>query len=168
MHNFYNILPTILIDILIILIFEGLLFFLYLEKMQENIINDQLNNFFKKLSDSKSSSNDILYLFIENTLQPYIKNAIDQEYQYNTNQYKLGIIIYGISLVSIVILLLGYSYVVVNILHKTLDWKTILITVFITIFLIIVMETLYVKYVLFNKKFNESQIKLDFVNAVIE
>ena len=29
------------------------------------------------------------------------------------------------------------------------------------------MELLYIKYVLFNKKFNDSQIQLDFINAVV-
>ncbi len=171
MHNYYNILPTILIDVLIILIFEGLLFFLYLEKQQENIISNQLNEFMNKLYQNTSSSQDQsikqLITIAEEIMKPHIKTSMENEEKHNTSQYKLGLIIYFCMLLAIIITLLIYSFIVIKKLGKIIDWKTVLITVGITIFLIIILELLYVKYVLFKKKFNESQIKLDFINALI-
>lgn len=169
MHNYYNILPTILIDVLIILIFEGLLFFLYLEKQQEKIISTQLLDFLDKLHIAKSeqdnSAKQILKVITE-IANPYVKTSMNDEKEYNEKQYKLGIIIYSSILLGIIISLIVYSYVVVRIYGKTIDWSIVIITVVITILLIILLEMLYVKYVLFNKKFNESQIKLDFINAI--
>lgn len=158
MHNYYNILPTILIDVFIILVFEGLLFFLYLDKQQEKIIKNQLNTV---------KNNNPTIANIINSYNNYVNKSKLKEKHYNETQYKLGIILFCAVLVLLVIILLIYSYVVIKVLHKTLDWNIILITVSITILLIIIMELLYVKYVLFNKKFNESQIKLDFINAII-
>lgn len=49
MYNYYNILPIILIHIFIIILFEGMLFFVYLMKKQEEIVSEQLDNYSKKL-----------------------------------------------------------------------------------------------------------------------
>ena len=170
MHNYHNILPTIIIDVLIILVFEGLLFFLYLAKEQERIVNNQIDNAMVELNNVKkqqSKEYQNIFSFISNKIQPYIEKNMVYEENYNDKQYKLGLIYYFLSLLVLIITLVVYSYIVVYILGKTIDWKTVLITVFITIILIIILEVLYVKYVLFNKKFNESQIELDFINALV-
>lgn len=173
MHNYYNILPTILIDILIILIFEGLLFFLYLEKQQENIISNQLNNFFEKINQTtQQTTNDTtayttnIFSTVSIIIKPFIELAMANEKAYNEKQYKKGLLIYIFTLIAIVVSLLIYSYIVIKTFGKTIDWLIVVLTVIITIGLIIVLELLYVKYVLFKKKFNESQIKLDFINAI--
>ena len=168
MHNYYNILPTILIDVFIILVFEGILFFLYLAQQQENIINNKLDDVMIQINESKKTLNttyQLLFSYISNIIQPHIENNMAQEQSYNEKNYKLGLIIFIATLVFIIIGLLIYSYIVINILGKTIEWKNVLITVFITIVLIVILELLYVKYILFNKKFNESQIELDFINA---
>ena len=169
MHNYYNVLPIILIDVLIILIFEGLLFFLYLEKQQEKIITNQLSDFFDKLNQSKAQQNDdtedIISMF-GSIVKPFIEISMANEKEFNESQYKKGLIIYSFTIVIILVALLIYSYVVIIKYGKTIDWKMVVLTVVITIVLIIILELLYVKYVLFKKKFNESQIKLDFVNAI--
>ena len=170
MHNYYNILPTILIDVFIILVFEGILFFLYLAQQQENIINNKLDDVMIQINESKKQLNTTyqsLFSYISNIIQPNIENNMAQEQYYNEKNYKLGLIIYISILVFMIIGLLIYSYIVINILGKTIEWKTVFITVFITIVLIVILELLYVKYILFNKKFNESQIELDFINAFI-
>jgi hypothetical protein len=170
MHNYHNILPTIIIDVLIILVFEGLLFFLYLAKEQERIVNNQIDNAMVELHNVKTQQlkeYQNIFSFISNKIQPYIEKNMVQEKNYNDKQYKLGLIYYFLSLLVLIITLVVYSYIVVYILGKSIDWKIVLITVFITILLIIILEVLYVKYVLFNKKFNESQIELDFINALV-
>jgi uncharacterized protein YacL len=172
MNNYYNILPTILIDILIILIFEGLLFFLYLEKQQENIISNQLNNFFEKINKNKQQTTDnttpdtTIFSKVSIIIKPFIELAMANEKQYNEKQYKKGLLIYIFTLIGIIVSLIIYSYIVIKKFGKTIDWLIVVLTVIITIGLIIVLELLYVKYVLFKKKFNESQIKLDFINAI--
>ena len=173
MHNYYNILPTILIDVLIILIFEGLLFFLYLEKQQENIISNQLNDFIEKVNQTKIQKTDntttdtiTIFSMLSSIIKPYIEISMANEKAYNEKQYKTGLIIYIFTLIGIIVSLLIYSYIVIIKYGKTIDWLIVVLTVIITIVLIIVLELLYVKYVLFKKKFNESQIKLDFINAI--
>jgi hypothetical protein len=168
MHNYYNIIPIILIDVFIILVFEGILFFLYLAQQQENIINNKLDDVMIQINESKKTLNttyQLLFSYISNIIQPHIENNMAQEQYNNEKNYKLGLIIFIATLVFIIIGLLIYSYIVINILGKTIEWKTVFITVFITIVLIVILELLYVKYILFNKKFNESQIELDFINA---
>jgi len=172
MHNYYNILPTILIDILIILIFEGLLFFLYLEKQQENIISNQLSDFFDKINQTKqqatqqTTDDTTIFSMLSDIIKPFIELAMANEKAHNEKQYKKGLQIYIFTLIAIVVSLLIYSYIVIKTFGKTIDWLIVVLTVIITIGLIIVLELLYVKYVLFKKKFNESQIKLDFINAI--
>jgi len=172
MHNYYNILPTILIDIFIILVFEGLVFFLYLVKHEENIISNQLNDFFVLLNQKKANITDPtqkqLLDFVNAQLNNYMPIAMNKEKTYNDTLYKNGLIIYLSTLLLIIIILFIYSYIVIYKLGKKIDWITIIIIVFLTFILIIIMEVLYIKYVLFNKKFNNSQIELDFVKALVD
>ena len=169
MDSYYNILPIILIDIFIILLFEGLMFFLYLIQKEENIINNQLNAFMALLNQKKLEHNDTATQIALQKGNEYISNTMEismkNEESYIAEQYKYGIIIYSCIMVGIVLILIGYIYIVKK-YSKTLDWTKIFVIVFITFILIIIMELLYIKYVLFNKKFNTSQIQLDFVNAI--
>jgi hypothetical protein len=169
MDSYYNILPIILIDIFIILLFEGLMFFLYLIQKEENIINNQLNAFMALLNQKKLEHNDTATQIALQKGNEYISNTMEismkNEESYIAEQYKYGIIIYSCVMVGIVLILIGYIYIVKK-YSKTLDWTKIFVIVFITFILIIIMELLYIKYVLFNKKFNNSQIQLDFVNAI--
>lgn len=169
MDSYYNILPIILIDIFIILLFEGLMFFLYLIQKEENIINNQLNAFMALLNQKKLEHNDTATQIALQKGNEYISNTMEismkNEESYIAEQYKYGIIIYSCIMVGIVLILIGYIYIVKK-YSKTLDWTKIFVIVFITFILIIIMELLYIKYVLFNKKFNNSQIQLDFVNAI--
>jgi hypothetical protein len=171
MHNYYNILPTIIIDVLIILVFEGVLFFLYLAKEQEKIVNNQIDKVIVELNKVKKEQNieyQNIFSYISKKLQPYIEKNMANEEKSINEDYKLGLIYYFATLVVLIIGLLVYSYIVIYKLGKTIEWKNVLITVTITIILIIILEVLYVKYVLFNKKFNESQIELDFINALAQ
>ena len=171
MNNYYNILPIILIDIFIILVFEGLVFFLYLVNQQEKIISNQLGKFLALLNEKKANITDPtqkqLLDATTQQLNNYIPRSMIQEQLYNETTYKNGIIIYFATLFIISVSLLLYNYIVVYKLGKTINWISIFIIVFITFVLIIILELLYIKYVLFNKKFNDSQIELDFVNALI-
>jgi len=185
MHNFYNIIPIILIDIFIILVFEGLLFFLYLVKEQQHIISKQLHIVFKNINKQKQKYNILdtntdtntdtnintnintnIFTYVKKYIEPYIKQSMIIEKLNISQEYINGLIYYFIILVSIIIFLLVYVYIVYRKLHKSINWYIVLITVVITIGLIIYLEYLYVTYILFNKQFNDTQIKLDFINAI--
>jgi hypothetical protein len=170
MSGYYNILPTILIDIFIILLFEGLVFFLYLIKQEEQIISKELGKFLLIIRQKEENITDPLQKKLIETAREQINNympiVMKQDQKYIETLYKNGLIIYLFTLLAIIIILFIYSYIVKYKLNKTIDWGTIFIIVFITIILIIIMELLYIKYVLFNKKFNDSQIQLDFINAL--
>ena len=170
MHNYYNIIPIIIIDIFIILVFEGLLFFLYLAKEQQHIISNQLHKVFENINEKKKQNNildsNVVFTYIKKYIEPYMKQSMLIEQLNISQDYVNGLIYYFIILVSIIIFLLVYIYIVYRKLHKTINWSIVLITVGITIGLIIYLEYLYVMYVLFNKRFNDSQIKLDFINAI--
>jgi len=169
MHNYYNIIPIILIDIFIILVFEGLLFFLYLAKEQQHIISKQLHAVFNKINEKKKQTNTLdtnVFTYVKKYIEPYMKQSMLIEHLNISQEYVNGLIYYFIILVSIIIFLLLYLYIVYRKLHKIIDWRIVLITVGITIGLIIYLEYLYVTYVLFKKKFNDTQIKLDFINAI--
>jgi small-conductance mechanosensitive channel len=145
------------------------MFFLYLIQKEENIINNQLNAFMALLNQKKLEHNDTATQIALQKGNEYISNTMEismkNEESYIAEQYKYGIIIYSCVMVGIVLILIGYIYIVKK-YSKTLDWTKIFVIVFITFILIIIMELLYIKYVLFNKKFNNSQIQLDFVNAI--
>jgi hypothetical protein len=170
MHNYYNLLPIILIDIFIILLFEGFVFFLYLVKQEENIISKEMNNFFVLLNYKKTQiTNPVQKQLLNNITQiinNFIPNGMKQEQLYAEILYKNGMIIYLFILLIIIVILAIYCFIVVYKLGKTIDWYIIIITVVLTFGLIILIEYLYIKYVLFNKKFNNSQIELDFINAL--
>ena len=174
MNNFHNILPIICIDIFIILLFEGLLFFLYLDKQQENIIFKQLMKFFENNNEdvskqqSPQTQEQTIKLLLRLFVAPYIKQSMDGEKFHIKKQYEIGVIIFTFMLVFITISLAIYSYLVYYIFGKTINWGIVAITVIITILLIIILEILYIKYVLFNKKFNENQIKVDFIEALLQ
>ena len=125
MNNYYNILPIILIDIFIILVFEGLVFFLYLVKQQENIISSQLGNFLALLNEKKSNITDPtqkqLLNFTITKVNNFMPLAISKEQTYNDISYKNGIIIYLTTLFIISVSLLLYNYIVVYNYRKKLQ-----------------------------------------------
>ena len=51
MVNYFNILPIILLDVFIILIFEGILFFTYLLKLQEDLVKKQLLTYIERITE---------------------------------------------------------------------------------------------------------------------
>ena len=160
MHNYHNIIPVILIDVIIILLFEGLVFFLYLAKEQEHIIKNEIGS-----SLNININPGVPYVY--QVVDIIIKKSMDNEEENINKAYTNGVIYYICMVIGILILLCIYVYYVYKKLHKHIDWKSILCIVFITFVLIMLLEGLFIKFVLFNKKFNGKQLKLDFYNAII-
>ena len=161
MHNYHNIIPVILIDVIIILLFEGLVFFLYLAKEQEKIVTHEVSG---ALNINRNPEEPIL----EQIVDTIIKQSMDNEEQYINKEYTNGVIYYICMVIGILIVLCIYVYYVYKKLHKHIDWISILCIVFITFVLIMLLEGLFIKFVLFNKQFNGKQLKLDFYNAIMQ
>ena len=162
MHNYYNIIPVILIDVIIILVFEGLVFFLYLAKEQEHTINNEVSG---ALNINRTTGTGLMKIG-EDSLDIIMKKSMDNEEQYINKEYTNGVIYYICMVIGILIVLCIYVYFVYKKLHKHIDWKSIFCIVLITFVLIMLLEGLFIKFVLFNKKFNGKQLKLDFYNAM--
>lgn len=187
MNNYFNIIPTILIFIFIILLLKGLGFFIYLIVLVEKLITTQLNNvvlkFKYELEQFKlrnSSYTTIIELLLDNQLfseyitssqqdlNTFLQNSMDNEKQHLNESENIGLIIFVSTLLGIIVFFIAYVYIVRFKLSKTIDWFNIIITVVVTFILIIIMGFLYIKYVLFNKIFNYSQFKIDFINAIMQ
>ena len=97
MSGYYNILPTILIDIFIILLFEGLVFFLYLIKQEEQIISNQFNKFLLNIRKKEEQiTNPVKKQLIETArqqLNTYIPTAMKKEQTDIETSYRNGLII---------------------------------------------------------------------------
>ncbi len=161
MHNYHNIIPVILIDVIIILLFEGLVFFLFLAKEQEKTVINEIG-------EALNINRPELVSEVEQTLDLIIQKTMNNEKEYINKEYINGLIFYIYIVIGILIVLCIYVYIVYKKLHKHIDWKFILCVVFVTFVLIMLLEGLFIKYVLFNKKFNGIHLKLDFVNAITQ
>jgi len=113
MYNYHNIIPIILIHVLIIILFEGIIFYLYLFKMEEKLITDKLikitnelknniniktNQLMEKLNpetinispEIPSNANTLI-----NNKKEKLLNAMkkDEEVNFNNNKYGMKIFI---------------------------------------------------------------------------
>ena len=117
-YNYHNIIPVILIDVIIILLFEGLVFFLYLAKEQEKIVTHEVSG---ALNINRNPEEPIL----EQIVDTIIKQSMDNEEQYINKEYTNGVIYYICMVIGILIVLCIYVYFVYKKLHKHIDWKSI-------------------------------------------
>lgn len=181
MYNYYNIIPIILIHVFIIILFEGLLFYFYLLDAAEKTVSDQLSSYLSVVFTNLNKYQAELPLFqqtannkitggihssISEKITSIIEESKDKEEKHIQNRYSNGIKRFLIILGSILFLLGAYVFMVQYTYKKTIDWQTVFIVVGITIILIVIMEVLYVMMILFNKKFNTSEIQLAFIDAL--
>ena len=50
MHNYYNIIPSVLLDILVIFLLEGIVFYKFLFPMEKELAGNQLEDFNTQLN----------------------------------------------------------------------------------------------------------------------
>jgi hypothetical protein len=134
--NFFNILPILLIEVIIVYIFEYLVF-LY------SIIPNTLRITTQVLSYTFYS-----YIY-SNRYNHYInpqelENSSNNEKKYISTQKTSSILILSFMIVGILLLLLLYKYIVVNIYKINIDWFFVLIAVIGITLLIIFMECIYI------------------------
>lgn len=174
MYNYYNIIPIILLDVFIILVFEGLLFYFYLLDSAEKSVKLQLDTSIQNASGILSRYQNQLPPFqmnmIHSKITPAVQKslikAMENEKQYVADNKTKSIKIYLAILITLALAFIIYVYIVQYRNGKYIDWWSVGIVVSLTILLIIIMEMLYVFMILFKKKFNDSEIKLAFINAL--
>ena len=174
-YNYYNIIPILLLNILVILLFEGILFFIYLLSTQTTLINDIIYEEKHNLLDKNIQKNpDVdanIYngLIDNNNLNNININLLTDGEKNNINKQKtIGILLYITLLVGIIILLYIYVYIVKKKYYKNINWGLVIVTVVITSILIIIIESFYVAFIMFNKKFNKTILENALIDAINE
>jgi hypothetical protein len=215
MHNYYNILPSVIINVCIIFLFQGLLFLLYLLPLLQKEIAKTLyergqesKEIFQQLDESIQNSNKLSLLnssgsiisksniaiapSIPSILAPSIpsipilpniqqqikstiikalnlivgiskKNEKDAFESGKTNY----IIILTFTTFGLILLLLVYWYLIVKKWKKSINWKSIFISLIFIILFIIGFLLMYSIFILNKKKINEDKLKLFFISRLI-
>ena len=174
-YNYYNIIPILLLNILVILLFEGILFFIYLLSTQTTLINDiiyeEKHNLLNKNIQKNPDVDANIYngLIDNNNLNNININLLTDGEKNNINKQKtIGILLYITLLVGIIILLYIYVYIVKKKYYKNINWGLVIVTVVITSILIIIIESFYVAFIMFNKKFNKTILENALIDAINE
>ena len=174
-YNYYNIIPIILLNVLVILLFEGIFFFIYLLDIQTSLINDIIKKKQNNLSNEKINNNDdvdanLYNMFIDNNNLNNINiNLLTDGEKNNIKKQKaIGILLYITLLTGIVILLCVYVYIVKKKYNKNINWGLVIATVVITSILIIIIELFYIFFIMFNKKFDNTILENAVIDAINE
>jgi len=168
MHNYYNIIPSVLLDILVIFLLEGIVFYKVLFPMEKQLASNQLDDFNTKL---KSYIDDEI---IQANLNDEIRTAIKQnimlitnyEKKYISESSKYFIIVFGLTCLGLFISVYIYYFICKYTLGINIDWTSILICLFFIVVCIIGFEIIYFIYILLNKKINNQKIIKYFIDNV--
>ena len=149
-HNCYNIIPIILIQLCIVLLFEFLIYYFVINaKLYDHIshwisqdIPNQISNYSK-----------------------YIQSNTNNEKNYVNNMNTTGIVIFSSLISGIVILFISYVYIVTYIMKIKLEWTSIISVSICTFLLICIMELLYI-FKINSTTFDGCKIQIDFLNKL--
>ena len=169
MHNYYNIIPSVLLDILVIFLLEGIVFYKFLFPMEKKLASNQLDDFNTKLITYINNS------IIQNNLNNDIRTAIKQNIMLITNDEKTYInesskyfiIVFGLTCLGLFILVYIYYFICKYTLGVNIDWASILISLFFIVVCIIGFEIIYFIYILLNKKINNQKIIKYFIDNIV-
>jgi hypothetical protein len=169
MHNYYNIIPSVLLDILILFFFESLILLIYVIPLQESAISKQLiqigiksKDFFVKLDQSlQQNIIDINSKFNQSSDSPQVNAQLNSgkilfrkpleflrflidpaktEEQKNIKTKRTNyILIFTFTSFGLILLLLLIGYL----FNKTINWKPIIISTILILLLIIIFEICY-------------------------
>jgi len=168
MHNYYNILPSVLLDILVIFLLEGTVFYKFLFPMEKQLVSNQLDDFTTQL---KTYINDsIVKANLNDETRTALKQGImlitNDEKTYINESSKYFIIVFGLTCLGLFILVYIYYFICKYTLGVSIDWTSILISLFFIVICIIGFEIIYFIYVLLNKKINNNKIIKYFIDNV--
>jgi hypothetical protein len=149
-HNCYNILPIILIQLCIVLLFEFLIYYF--------VINAKLYNHISFYISQNIPSQ------IKNYNQ-YLKTYTDNEQKHVNKMNTTGIVIFSALMCGITILFISYVYIVTYIMKIKLEWTSIISVSIGTFALIAIMELVYI-FEIDDTTFDACKIEIDFLNKL--
>lgn len=169
MHNYYNIIPSVLLDILVIFLLEGIVFYKFLFPLEKELASNQLDNFNKQLQTYISDS--IVQENLNDNIRESIKKNImlitNDEKKYINESSKYFIIVFGFTCLGLFISIYIYYFICKYTLGVSIDWYSILISLFFIVICIIGFEIMYFIYILLNKKINNQKIIKYFIDNIM-
>jgi len=130
--NYYNIIPILLIEIIIVYIFEYIIYIYSINPSALKITNRYLSNY---------TQQSFLLFNNDNTK---IANSTSNENNYISKQKIYSILTLLFIILGVILLLLLYDYVIVNIIKKNIEWFLVSMTVIGITLLIIFIECIYI------------------------
>lgn len=169
MHNYYSIIPSVLLDILVIFFLEGIVFYKFIFPMEKNLAANQLAEFNTKLK--VEMQNPAIQNNLDNLSRQVLQqdlNAItktEKDFIKQSNDYY--IMVFGLVCIGLLVLVFFYYYICKNTLGVTIDWSIILIALGIIVVCIIGFEIIYFIHILLKKQINDKRVLQDFMNDLL-
>lgn len=194
MHNYYNIIPSVLLDILIIFFLEGVVFYKFIFPMEKKLASDQLSEFQDKLTQKinatiqeyKKDNIDIqgellniqsgllktnAYGALDDNIRAILKQDIEiivnNEKNYIEESSKYFLIIFLLTCAGFLVVLFIYYYICKYVFHSVINWFAILSSLVFIIIGIIGFEIYYFLYILLKKKINDEKIIKYFIEEIL-
>lgn len=160
MHNYYNIIPSVLLDIFVIFLLEGIVFYKFLFPMEKELASKQINDFNQQLKTyiNKPIVQANINNEIRNTIKQNITLITNNEKKYIDKSSQYFLLVFGFSCLGLLILVYIYYFICKYTLNVNINWKTIFISLFFIVICIIGFEIIYFIYILLNKKINNQKI----------
>jgi hypothetical protein len=169
MHNYYNIIPSLLLDILVIFFLEGIVFYKFIFPMEKNLAANQLTQFNTKLKAEMTSP--IIQKNLDDASRQALQTNLDiitkteKDFIKQSNNYY--IMVFGLFCLGLLVLVSLYYYICKNTLGVTINWSVLLISLFLIVVCIIGFEITYFINILLKKKINDKRILQDFMNDLL-
>jgi hypothetical protein len=189
MHNYYNIFPGVMLDILLIFFLEGIIFYKFIFPMEKEAASNQLKEFNNKLIDKinatlkeyNSEVENIQKSGIHNTnvgktidkktreiLKQDIEIIVNYEQNYLKESSKYFLFIFLLTCIGFIVAIIIYYYFCKYMLSKEINWGPTFLSLIFIVFGIIGFEIVYFYYIFLNKKINEKKIIKYFVEEILE
>lgn len=125
--NYFNIIPILLIEIIIVYMFEYIVF---VYSIKPGVLN--------------ATSRYLSFVIRYGKIFDNPANNADDENKYIKTQNTYSILIITFTIIGIFLLLLLYKYIVENVFNKNIEWFLVFIVVFVLTSLILIMEAIYI------------------------
>jgi hypothetical protein len=189
MHNYYNIFPSVMLDILMIFFLEGIVFYKFIFPMEKDLASGQLNDFNDKLIQKINSTIDSYKISHSNIqdsgfldsqtkqiindksreiLKQNIQSIVNNEDYYIQESSKYFVFIFLLTCAGILVTIFIYYYVCKHMFNVDIDWKSILISLIFIVIGIIGFEIVYFFKIFLKKKINEKKIIKIFIDEILK
>lgn len=137
--------------------------------MEKELASNQLADFNEQLqkyiNDAMSQAN--LNNDIRATINQYIISITNDEKKYINESSNYFLIVFGLTCLGLLISVYIYHFICKYTLGISLDWTSILISLFFIVVCIIGFEIIYFIYILLNKKINNQKIIKYFIDNAL-